>query len=196
MYRLSRQPGNGYPEEHRLDGRIYVDEAEWDEFWAQRAGGRVVVDGVAYVSTAERAERTGRSIETVRWWATLPNHPTETRRHGRSYVAEKPWETWYATYTAGLRARLTEVDRSGDPDDLIGSTEASRVLGYNPHTVHALHAAGQFMAPDVEDPLPAGGTRPLWRRRRVWAFADHRSGPGRAGGARAAMADLGTPPPH
>ena len=67
-----------------------------------------------------------------------------------------------------------EIDRSGDPDELLNPTQAAYLLGYArpaslPHRLLEL-------ADDVTD-LARGRKRRRWRRRTLWAFADDSASP-------------------
>ena len=84
---------------------------------------------------------------------------------------------------AGKAESLTQVDRQGDPDDLVNATEAARMMGYaNRHVIHANRRLGYFPEPDAYGPAPRGPAGPLWKRSTVWAAADRR--PGKGGGGR------------
>ena len=74
---------------------------------------------------------------------------------------------------------LTQVDRSGDPDDLVDATEAARMLRYaNRHVIHANRRLGYFPEPDAYGKAAKGRRAPLWKRSTVWAAADRRQGMG------------------
>ena len=74
---------------------------------------------------------------------------------------------------------LTQVDRDGDPDDLVDATEAARMLRYaNRHVIHANRRLGYFTEPDAYGTTSEGRTAPLWKRSTVWAVADNRKGMG------------------
>jgi hypothetical protein len=63
--------------------------------------------------------------------------------------------------------RRGPVDRSGDPQELVGSTEAARVLGYSGPT--ALPEALKQRA-DREQVGASGRARRRYRRRTLWDF--------------------------
>jgi hypothetical protein len=82
-------------------------------------------------------------------------------------------DAFHAAHLAAKRAELTTVDRTGHPDDLVGSGAAARILGYAsyrnlPDTL--------YDEPDDTEELPDGRIRRYWYRRTVWAVADARTG--------------------
>jgi hypothetical protein len=106
---------------------------------------------------------------------------------GTTYWYEDEWTAWYQSRQQGKQERLTQVDREGDPGDLVDADEAARIMGYAGRAViHGNVRLGYFPAPDSHAAAARGRPRPLWRRSTVWAAADARSGP--TGGA-----PLGTP---
>ncbi len=73
------------------------------------------------------------------------------------------------------RAPLAEVDRSGDPHELLTAAQASRLLGHKtPTALNAAIRTGRFIEPDRTETLASGRGRRLYSRRRLWAFADNR----------------------
>jgi hypothetical protein len=111
-------------------------------------------------------------------------HPEKAGRIGRTdYWYEDEWTGWYQGHLQARTDSLTRVDREGDPDDLIDTTEAARVMGYaNRHVVKANRRLGYFPEPDAYGPAPRGRPGPLWKRSTVWAAADARPGKGGGGG--------------
>jgi hypothetical protein len=82
-------------------------------------------------------------------------------------------DAFHAAHLAAKRAELTKVDRRGNPDDLVGSGAAAKILGYGsyrnlPDTL--------LDRPDHTEALPDGRIRRYWYRRTVWAVADARTG--------------------
>ena len=63
-----------------------------------------------------------------------------------------------------------QIDRTGDPDELVTPTEAARVLGYIRPA--SLPAALRDHADEVRD-LAGGRKRRRWKRRTLWGFADN-----------------------
>lgn len=66
------------------------------------------------------------------------------------------------------------VDRTGDPDELLNTAQAARVLGYK--RPESLPRALRERADQTEE-LPSGRKRRYWKRRTLWAYADHATGP-------------------
>lgn len=142
--------------------------------------GRVLVTRAELVEQLGMAEPTLARLYTHR---ASTGHPEAVHREGRRLLFDQAQtRAWAAARVQAKRSALTRVDRGGDPDELVDVDEAARVLGYaNRRTIDsylARRSRGYFPAPD--DPT---GRR--WRRRTLWAFADRRSRPGRAGHPRA-----------
>ncbi|MEU8370068.1 hypothetical protein [Micromonospora tulbaghiae] len=133
-------------------------------------GARVALD------RAGVAAHTGAAYSTVNHWhrhRVRFDFPEGFRHDGRDWFWLDDIEAFYSAHRAAKRAELTKVDRRGDPEDLIGSGAAARVLGYGsyrnlPDTL--------LDHPDRVQKLPDGRIRRLWRRRTVWALADARTG--------------------
>ena len=132
---------------------------------------------------------------TVNGWyrdRARTGHPEKAGRIGRTdYWYEDEWTAWYEGHRRGKVESLTQVDRGGDPDDLVDAAEAARMLRYSSrYVIHANRRLGYFPEPDARGPAPRGRSVPLWKRSTVWAMADAR--PGTGGGRKP-----GTPPrPH
>jgi hypothetical protein len=111
-------------------------------------------------------------------------HPEKAGRIGRTdYWYEDEWTAWHQAHQRGKTESLTQVDRDGDPDDLVDAAEAARMLGYaNRNVIHANRRLGYFPEPDGYAAGGRGPRAPLWRRSTVWAAADAR--PGMGGGHR------------
>ncbi len=133
-------------------------------------GGRIALD------RAGVAAHTGAAYSTVNHWhrhRARFGFPEGFRHDGRDWFWLDDIEAFQGAHQAAKRAELTKVDRRGDPEDLIGSGAAARVLGYGsyrnlPDTL--------LDHPDRVEELPDGRVRRLWRRRTVWAVADARTG--------------------
>ncbi len=80
-------------------------------------------------------------------------HPEKAGRIGRTdYWYEDEWTAWHERYLRGKIESLTQVDRSGDPDDLVDAAEAARMLRYaRRNVIHANRRLGYFPQP------PQGG---------------------------------------
>jgi len=107
-------------------------------------------------------------------------HPEKVGRIGRTdYWYEDEWTAWHEAYKRGKVESLTQVDRSGGPDDLVDAAEAARMLRYTRRNViHANRRLGYFPEPDAYGTTSRGRPAPLWKRSTVWAVADRRQGVG------------------
>ena len=129
----------------------------------------------------------GVPATTVNGWyrnRDRTGHPEKAGRIGRTdYWYEDEWTAWYQAYKRAKIDSLTQVDRRGDPDDLVDATEAARMLRYaNRNVIHANRSLGYFPEPDAYGTTSKGLRAPLWKRSTVWAAADSRTG--RGGGHR------------
>ena len=107
-------------------------------------------------------------------------HPEKAGRIGQTdYWYEDEWTAWHERHLRGKVESLTQVDREGDPDDLVDAAEAARMLRYrNRDVIHANRRLGRFPKPDDYGPPRRGRRAPLWRRSTVWAVAASRPGVG------------------
>ena len=149
---------------------------------------RLVHEGRTVITRAELSRLLGierQSLYNLYQDRERNGHPEHVHRAGNLlYFDEQEMLTWARAQKDQQKSTLTEVDRSGDPDELIGAPAAARVLGYrNARTItsYLYKNPGYFPDPDEETALPAGGVRRRWKRRTLWEFADRRSKPGRAG---------------
>ena len=129
----------------------------------------------------------GVPTTTVNGWyrdRARTGHPEKAGRIGRTdYWYEDEWTAWHQAYLRGKIDSLTQVDRGGDPDDLVDAAEAARMLRYaSRDVIHANRRLGYFPEPDAYGPASRGRPAPLWKRSTVWAAADGR--PGMGGGHR------------
>jgi hypothetical protein len=112
--------------------------------------------------------------------------PDQHRRWDRASATD-----WYAGHVSAKQANMGAVDRSGDPDELVGAAEAGRILGSTAKDPAATirsyrgpRTAGYFPPPDGQ--IPSSGQRgprqvEAWRRRTIWAFAARRTNHGGSG---------------
>jgi hypothetical protein len=140
------------------------------------------INGRAVISRADMAAR-GVPPGTVTGWyrdRARTGHPEKAGRIGRTdYWYEDEWTAWHQAYLRGKIESLTEVDRGGDPDDLVDAAEAARMLRYaNRYVIHANRRLGYFPGPDAYGKASRGRRAPLWKRSTVWAAADRRQGMG------------------
>jgi hypothetical protein len=134
------------------------------------------------ISRADMAAR-GVPKSTVDGWyrdRARTGHPEKAGRIGRTdYWYEDEWTAWHEAYLRGKIESLTQVDREGDPDDLVDAAEAARMLRYSSRDViHANRRLGYFPEPDAYGTTNQGRPAPLWKRSTVWAAADRRPGMG------------------
>jgi len=119
-----------------------------------------------------------RGLRNSSVWQPLLDHvadvellPSGTQR--RRWMRRTVWAIADARPGKGGGRRVGtargDVDRSGDPDDLVGAPEAARVLGYS---------KAQLLPQEVLDRADdvtvgaAGRSRRKWRRHTLWAIAD------------------------
>jgi hypothetical protein len=139
------------------------------------------INGRPVISRADIAAR-GVPKTTVNGWyrdRARTGHPEKAGRIGRTdYWYEDEWTAWHEAHRRGKIESLTQVDRSGAPDDLVDAAEAARMLRYaSRYVIHANRRQGYFPEPDAYG-TNAGRRAPLWKRSTVWAAADSRQGMG------------------
>jgi hypothetical protein len=155
----------------------------------RKLGGRIAVDrrGVAAL--------TGAAYSTVNHWHRQRTHTGFPEGFQDEDGHELFWlqdiESFHAAHVAAKKAELTSVDRTGDPDELVTSGTAAKILGYRSYRnlPDAL-----LDAADNTERLPSGRVRRRWRRRTVWAIADARTG--RQSTGRTPGSTTGTRKPH
>jgi hypothetical protein len=133
------------------------------------------IDGREVISRADMAARGVPRPTSSKWYQERESsgHPERAGRIGREdYWFEDEWTAWHAAYLEAKRAKLTEVDRSGDPDEPVDAGEAAKIMRYKDgNVIHGNVRLGFFPTPDFDNP-------PRWKRSTVWTFADQRTGPG------------------
>ena len=125
----------------------------------------------------------GVPYTTVNGWyrnRATTGHPEKAGRIGRTdYWYEDEWTAWHLAYQRAKIESLTQVDRDGDPDDLVDAAEAARMLRYSGRDViHANRRLRYFPEPDDYGSTARGRRAPLWKRSTVWEAADRRPGVG------------------
>jgi hypothetical protein len=132
-----------------------------------------------------RADIAARGVpaSTVNGWyrdRARTSHPEKAGRIGRTdYWYEDEWTSWHQAHQRAKTESLTQVDRDGDPDDLVDAAEAARMMGYaRRNVIHANRRLGYFPEPDAYGTTAKGRRAPLWKRSTVWAVADRRPGIG------------------
>ncbi|MER7273512.1 hypothetical protein ABT369_03550 [Dactylosporangium sp. NPDC000244] len=137
----------------------------------RRFGRRVALDrdGVATYTGAARS--------TVNHWHRH-RHTTGfpaafTDETGREWFWLDDVRTFHTAHRAAKLAVLTEIDRSGDPWELVGSGTAAKIMRYSSYR----NLPDELLdCPDATEELPSGRVRRRWHRRTVWAIADARTG--------------------
>ena len=134
------------------------------------------------ISRADMAAR-GVPYPTATAWyrdRARTGHPEKAGRIGRTdYWYQDEWTAWHQAHQEAKIGSLTQVDRGGDPDDLVNAAEAARMLRYSSrYVIHANRRLGYFPEPDAWGPAARGRPAPLWKRSTVWAAADRRPGIG------------------
>jgi hypothetical protein len=122
------------------------------------------------------AARLGVSAATVDYWHLHRDETgfaakADTDADGRDWWWQTDIDAFYAAHLEARAATFTEIDRAGDPRDLLTAPQAAHVLGYKNHRSlpdELLHN------PDLADELPSGRLRRRWYRRTVWDYADGR----------------------
>ena len=135
-----------------------------------------VIEGRAALDRAGVGAHTGAAYTTVNHWhrhRTRFGFPNGFTHDGGEWFWLDDIEAFHSAHLAAKRAVLTKVDRRGNPDDLVGSGTAAKILGYGsyrnlPDTL--LDRA------DRTEQLSDGRIRRYWYRRTVWAVADARTG--------------------
>lgn len=137
---------------------------------------RRTINGRTALDRAGVAAHSGAAYSTVSHWhrhRTRFGFPEGFSHDGGEWFWLDDIERFHAAHLAAKRAELTKVDRRGRPDDLVGSGEAAKILGYSsyrnlPDTL--------YYQPDRTEELPDGRVRRYWYRRTVWAVGDARTG--------------------
>ena len=141
-----------------------------------------VINGRPVISRADMAARGVPKSTAVGWYRdrARTGHPEKAGRVGRTdYWYEDQWAAWHLAYQRAKTGSLTQVDRGGDPDDLVDAAEAARMMRYSGRDViHANRRLGYFPEPDAYGTTGKGRPAPLWKRSTVWAAADRRPGMG------------------
>ena len=125
----------------------------------------------------------GVSVKSAYLWyrnRASTGHPEPAGTIGRTtYWYEDEWLDWHRSYRDRKLQGLTQVDRSGAPDDLVDAAEAARIMGYADRAViHANLRLGYFPRPDDYGTTVKGRPSPRWRRSTIWEAADNRKGSG------------------
>ena len=123
------------------------------------------------------AAHTGAARSTVNHW-----HRHRERTGFPEAFTDEAGGEWFwldeinAFHTAHQKAKLAElttIDRSGDPNELVGSGGAAGILRYGSYRNLPDELRDR---PDDVEILSDGRLRRRWYRRTVWAIADARTG--------------------
>lgn len=150
---------------------------------------REIIEGRPHLNRAAIEQEVGMSEQAqANLYAQRKKngHPEGVRIGRVLWFDEDKVMAFHSDRARAKQASLTNVDRSGDPDELCDVAAATKVLGYtSDSTIRAFLAAneGYFPDPDHTESLPSGRVRRRWKRSTLWEFADGRSRPGRRGRA-------------
>ncbi len=123
------------------------------------------------------AAHTAASRSTVNYWhlhrqrTGFPDAFTDDT--GAEWFWQDEIDAFHAAHRKAKLAVLTRVDRNGDPNELVGSGEAAKILRYGSYRNLPDELRDQ---PDDIEILSDGRLRRRWYRRTVWAIADARTG--------------------
>jgi hypothetical protein len=134
------------------------------------------IDGRTALDRAGVAARTGAAYTTVNHWYQHRDRfgfPEGILRDGTRWFFTDDIDAFYTAHQAAKLAELTEVDRRGDPKDLVTSGEVARILGYGSYRNLPEEL---YEHPDYVEPMSDGRLRRYWHRRTVWAHAEARTG--------------------
>ena len=136
------------------------------------------VHGRPALDRAGVAELTGAALPTVdRWYANRTHYGFPERADDTHWHIDDIQQFW-ANYQKARGERLSRVDRSGDPSELVDRPTAAKVLGYTDH--RALPKELLALADETET-LPSGRLRRTWKRATLWQFAEDYIGRQRTG---------------
>jgi hypothetical protein len=159
------------------------------------------IHGRRAVDRASAAEIAGVAVPTIDYLYRERARTGFPDRADGAWWYEDDVRSWTPAHDRTKKAALTEVDRSGDADDLLNAAQAARVLGYVDRTSLCNSSVWPKLLDRVDDEhiLPSGRVRRQWRRRTVWTIADERTGKGIGAGrpvgtSRSGLVDRGGKP--
>lgn len=156
---------------------------------------RKIIDGRAHVNRAMLRELTGMSEarQAALYGERATNgHPKGVQIGRGLYFDEEQALAFHHGMGESRREALSEVDRGGDPEELLDTAGATKLLGYtNTSTIrgYLVHNPGYFPEPDEVEETLSGRQRRWWKRRTLWKFADNRIGRGGLGYTKPRRAD-------
>ena len=134
------------------------------------------IDGRAALDRAGVAARIGVAYSTVNHWYAHRDHfgfPDGVTSQGVQWFFVDEIDVFHVAHQARKKAELTKVDRSGDPNELVTSGGAAKILGYASYR----NLPDELLERADDMALtPTGRIRRRWYRRTVWALADTRTG--------------------
>lgn len=159
--------------------------------------GTRTIRGRTALDRAGVAAFTGRSDKTVEYWyqhrvETGFPEPLEIDHDGRHWYPQTEISKFWKRHQAALHDRLPNIDRSGDPEELVTAPQAARILGLADR--NSLHK-DLLDNPDDTEQLPSGRLRKRWRRATLWEHAEERQAE-RGGGRPAGTHTTPTVPFH
>ena len=111
------------------------------------------INGRPVISRADMAARGVPASTVTAGTGTGPGRGIRRRpgRIGRTdYWYEDEWTAWHEAHQRAKIESLTQVDRDGDPDDLVDAAEAARMMGYaSRDVIHANRRLRYFPEPDA-----------------------------------------------
>ncbi|MET0494328.1 MAG: hypothetical protein ABW000_14470 [Actinoplanes sp.] len=122
------------------------------------------------------AAHTGASRSTVNHWHRHRDRfgfPEAFTHDGGEWFWLDQIDAFHTAHQRSKLAVLTTVDRSGDPNELVGSGEAAKILRYGSYRNLPDELRDR---PDDVEILSDGRLRRRWYRRTVWAIAAARTG--------------------
>ncbi|MFF4321422.1 hypothetical protein [Streptomyces sp. NPDC001568] len=165
---------NAHPEPAgTIDRALAWDADDWHQWYQHHT------DVTGLETREDLQARTGLGLSTLaRFWRERKTnqHPEPDKTIGNTmYWNPTTWDTWYQDYKANQRWR-TNVDRSGNAEDLISLSDAARVLGMDPTSTTSYPAAPPKHWPEpVEERTTDKGTvKRKYRRGDIWTYAEHR----------------------
>ncbi|MFI6494803.1 hypothetical protein [Streptomyces sp. NPDC050564] len=175
LERLYRErEANGHPEAAGTINRALVwDAADWHQWYERHT------DVAELESRADLHDRTGLGLSTLQllWRDRKSNrHPEPEKTIGNTmYWNPKTWDTWYEGYKTSQQWR-TNVDLSGNAEDLISLSEAARVLGMEPTSItkYPVRPPKHWPAPAEETTTDKGFVKRKYRRGDIWTYAERR----------------------
>ncbi len=137
--------------------------------------GRTLINRAAQVELTRMSSQRLSDLYTAR---VVNGHPAPVERVGQiPYWDKAEWLAWFADYQTHKLQRLTTVEQTGDPDELVNAGAAARILGYSSPQVisrYLTQRPGYFPDPDHTQTTASGRTKRWWRRRTIWEFAKSR----------------------